>query len=86
MHSVVETQEFVRQSKKLRMTDEEIDFIKTFVGLNPSALMLSRVQAASAKSGSRFEGAGKVVDSELSPFQSNRTTLKIQVIRVLKGL
>lgn len=37
MHSVVETQEFVRQSKKLRMTDEEIDFIKTFVGLNPSA-------------------------------------------------
>ncbi len=37
MQSVVETQEFVRQSKKLRITEEEIDFIKTFVGLNPSA-------------------------------------------------
>ncbi len=32
MRSVVETQEFVRQSKKLRMTDEELDFIKTLLG------------------------------------------------------
>ena len=37
MHTVAETQEFVRQSKKLRMTEEEIDYIKNFLGLNPSA-------------------------------------------------
>ena len=37
MHTIVETLEFTRQSKKLRMTEEEIDFVKTFVGLNPSA-------------------------------------------------
>ena len=37
MHTVVETLGFTRQTKKLRMTDEEIDFIKTFVGQNPSA-------------------------------------------------
>ena len=32
MRSVVETQEFVRQSKQLRMPDEKIDFIKTLLG------------------------------------------------------
>ncbi len=37
MHTIVETHAFLRQSKHLRMTDEEIDFIKTFVGLNPTA-------------------------------------------------
>lgn len=37
MHTIIETHEFTRQSKKLRMTEEEIDFIKQFVGLNPAA-------------------------------------------------
>ena len=37
MHTIIETHEFTRQSKKLRMTEEEIDFIKLFVGLNPAA-------------------------------------------------
>ncbi len=37
MHTVVETLQFTRQSKQLRMTEEEIDLVKDFVGLNPSA-------------------------------------------------
>jgi len=37
MHTVVEMVAFSRQARKLRILDEELDFIKLFVGLNPSA-------------------------------------------------
>ena len=37
MHTVVETHEFTRQSKKLRMTDDEVNSIKLIVAQNPSA-------------------------------------------------
>jgi hypothetical protein len=37
MHTVVEMVAFMRQAKKLRVMDEELDFIKLFVGLNPGA-------------------------------------------------
>lgn len=37
MHTIVETPEFTRQTKQLRISVEELDFIKTFIGLNPSS-------------------------------------------------
>jgi len=37
MPTVVETVACSRQASKLRIVDEELDFIKLFVGLNPSA-------------------------------------------------
>ncbi len=37
MHTIVEMEAFTRQAKMLRIMDEELDFIKLFVGLNPSA-------------------------------------------------
>ncbi len=37
MHTIVEMVAFTRQAKKLRIMEEELDFIKLFVGLNPAA-------------------------------------------------
>ena len=37
MHTVVEMVAFSRQAKKLRIVEEELDFIRLFVGLNPAA-------------------------------------------------
>lgn len=37
MHTVVEMVAFTRQAKKLRLVEEELDFIKLFVSMNPAA-------------------------------------------------
>ncbi len=37
MHTVIETEEFVRRAKKLGLSEQEIDLIKLVVANNPSA-------------------------------------------------
>ena len=64
MHTVVEMVAFTRQAKKLQILDEELDFIKLFVGLNPAAGKVVRGRVALAKSDSRFEAEARVAALE----------------------
>jgi len=59
MHTIVETPEFTRQTKKLRISREELDFIKTIIGLNPSSGIVVRGTGGARKIRIPLRGSGK---------------------------
>lgn len=59
MHTVIETSECIRQAKKLKLTDEEIDRIKAFVARNPNSGDVIPGTGGTRKVRIRLRGAGK---------------------------
>ena len=72
MHTIVETPEFTRQSKQLRISDEELDFIKTFIGLNPSSGNVVRGSGGARKVRIPLRGRGKSGGFRVITFYSGR--------------
>ncbi len=70
MHTIVEMEAFTRQAKMLRIMDEELDFIKLFVGLNPSAGNVVPGTGGARKIRIPLRGRGKSGDFRVITFYS----------------